>query len=117
MNTAEARQFIELRLQPDSDPVLTAHEVETLLPFAQTKDSENRDPTDADWEPTYSVRGCYHAIAEGWNIKYAKAAERYSFATDGQTFTVNQLLDHCAHMARRYRAKLQSSPSTLETAL
>jgi hypothetical protein len=114
MNTAQARRFIELRLQPDIDPVLTAHDVEDLLPLAVTKDADCREPTDADWVPTYSVRGCHYAIAEGWNIKYAKASERFSFTTDGQTFTVNQLLDHCAHMAKRHLAKVQASPSTLE---
>ncbi|HEY8544678.1 MAG TPA: hypothetical protein VIL36_06510 [Acidimicrobiales bacterium] len=112
MNTAEARRFIELRLQPDTDPVLTADEVETLLPYAQATDAAGREPCDPDWEPTYSVAGCHYAIAEGWNIKYAKAAERYSFTTDSQTFTVNQLLDHCAHMARKHLAKVQTSTPT-----
>lgn len=114
MNTAEARRFIELRLQPDLDPVLTAHEVEDLLGLAVTKDEDCVLPTDDDWVPTYSVRGCHYAISEGFNVKYAKAAERYSFTTDGQTFTVNQLLDHLAHMARRHLAKVQACPSTLE---
>jgi hypothetical protein len=114
MNTSQARRFIEMFLQPDVDPVLTSHEVEFLLGHAVTKDADDLEPDDDDWTPTYSVRGCHYAIAEGWNIKYAKASERFSFTTDGQTFTLNQLLDHCAHMAKRHLAKVQACPSTLE---
>lgn len=115
MNTPTARAFIELHLQPDLDPVLSVNEVEALLRLAVTKDEDCNLPTDDDWTPTYSVRGCHYAIHSGWNVKYAKAANRFSFTTDGQTFTVNQLLDHCAHMARRHLAKVQACPSTLET--
>lgn len=114
MNTAKARAFIELRLQPDSDPVLTAQEVDQLLPLAITDDADGNCPTDVAWDPTYSVRGCWYAIAEGFIVKYAKAAERFSFTTDGQTFTVNQLLDHLEHGRKRALAKVQSSPSTLK---
>lgn len=113
MNTAKARAFIELRLQPDSDPALNAQEVEQLLALAITDDEDGNCPTDDDWTPTYSVRGCWYAIAEGFYVKYAKAAERFSFTTDGQTFTVNQLLDHLEHERKRALAKVQSSPSTL----
>jgi hypothetical protein len=114
MNTPEARRFIEMFLQPDTDPVLNSHEVEFLLAHAVTKDADDLEPTDDDWTPTYSVRGCHYAISEGWAIKYAKASERFSFTTDGQTFTVNQLLDHCDMMRKRHLAKVQACPSTLE---
>lgn len=112
MNEAEARAFIELHLQPSIDPILDADEVSQLIPFAAVEDADGFMPSEADWTPTYSVPGCHYAIAEGYQVKYAKAVGRFSFTTDGQTFTRNQTLDHIEHQRARHLAKVQTTART-----
>jgi len=113
MDATEATQFITLRLQPSVDPTLTDGEIADLVDLAVTTDADDNEPADDGWEPTYSVRGCWYAISEGYIIKYAKAVGRFSFTTDGQTFTRNQTLDHLEHQRKRAIAKVQSCPSVL----
>lgn len=117
MDGTEARRFIELRLQPDVDPVLTTGEVADLVALAVTDDDDGNSPVDDEWEATYSVAGCWYAIAEGYLIKYGKAVGRFSFTTDGQTFTRNQTLDHLEHQRKRALAKVQTCPSLLPDVL
>jgi len=113
MDATEARQFIELRLQPATDPALTDGEVAQLVTLAATSDINGNAPEDDRWESTYSIRGCWYAIAEGFMAKYSKAVGRFSFTTDGQTFTRNQTLDHLEHQRKRAIAKVQSCPALM----
>jgi|SRR5690606_5691652 len=113
MNAAEALTFITDRLCPDDDPQLSLEVVESLLPLAACVDEDGRTPDDPDWTPTYSTVGCYRAIAEGYGIKHAKAANRFDFTTDGQTFRRSQILDHLEFQRSLYARKVQQSPSTL----
>ena len=64
-------------------------------------------PGDDDYTPTWDARGCHAAIAAGYEIKYAKAVGRFSFTTDGQTFTRNQTLDHLEHQRAVHARKVQ----------
>jgi hypothetical protein len=113
MNAAEALRFIVDRLQPDDDPALSADTVAGLLAHAITTDADDHLPTDTAWTPTYSVTGCYRALAEGWAIKRGKVVGRFDFTTDGQQFARSQMVDHIENERRRWQAKVQSSPSTL----
>lgn len=113
MDATQAQTFIELRLQPGIDPELSNDEVLALVDLAVTTDVDGIDPTEDGWTPTYSIRGCWYAVAEGYLIKYGKAVGRFSFTTDGQTFTRNQTLDHLEHQRKRALGKVQSCPSTL----
>jgi hypothetical protein len=115
MDAPEALAYIAARLAPDNDPPLSAPEVAGLLSMAAGTDSANLPPSHADWTPTYTVRGCYMAIAEGWAIKRGKVAGRYDFTTDGQMFRRSQMRDHIDAEHRRWLAKVQSCPSTLGT--
>lgn len=114
MDAATAQTFIELRLQPDVDPTLSDAEVLQLVDLAVTTDDDGNEPSDDEWLPTYSVRGCWYGIAEGYLIKYGKAVGRFSFTTDGQTFTRNQTLDHLEHQRKRAIAKVQSCPPLID---
>jgi hypothetical protein len=53
----------------------------------------------APWTPTWSPNA---GAAEGWRIKAAKAAERYSFSAGTDRFDINQVLDHCLRMVKLY---------------
>lgn len=113
MNAAEALAYIEARLAPDDEPILNDATVTGLLAMAVTTDEDGNEPTDDNWTPTYSVTGCYRAIAEGWAIKRGKLVGRFNFTTDGQMFQRAQVRDHVENERQRWQAKVQSSPSTL----
>lgn len=113
MNAAEALAYITARLQPDDDPALSAYEVASLLPIAATTDADDLEPDASDWTPTYSVVGCYRALAEGWTMKRGKATGRFDFTTDGQMFRRSQTLDQIEYQRKLYARKVQCSPSTL----
>jgi hypothetical protein len=115
MDAPTALAYITTRLHPEDDPTLSSDEVLDLLKLAAVTDSDDRAPSDADWTPTYSVRGCYVAIAEGWATKRGKAVGRFDFTTDGQMFRRSQVRDQIDHEHRRWLAKVQSCPSTLGT--
>lgn len=113
MDAPTALAFITARLHPENDPVLSPDEVVDLVKLAAVTDDDDRAPADTDWVPTYSVRGCYVAIAEGWAAKRGKSVGRFDFTTDGQMFRRSQVRDQIDAEERRWRAKVQSCPSTL----
>lgn len=113
MNAAEALAYITTRLHPDADPTLSAYEVTSLLGLAAVQDDDRLCPPHDDWTPTYSVVGCYRAIAEGWALKRGKAVGRFDFTTDGQMFRRSQVRDQIDAEERKWRAKVQSSPLVL----
>lgn len=113
MDHTEALSFVRLRLQPDVEPTLDTAEVESLLELAATCDANGVQPGGDGWVPTYSVVGCYRAIAEGYLVKHGRVAHYYDFTTDGQTFRRDQMLDHIEHQRRKWARKVQATPSTL----
>lgn len=111
MNTADAYERLRILTRADDDPTLDNAELEMLLELAATTDADDLAPDDDDWTPTYDRVGVYRAVAEGWTLKAGKAAGRFDFTTDGQTFRRSQIVDHCEAMAARYRRKTnQSAP-------
>lgn len=113
MDAPAALAYITARLHPDDDPALDATTVSGLLELAAVADTSDRAPTDADWVPTYTVRGCYAAIAEGWALKGGRAVGRFDFQTDGQMFRRSQVRDQIEAERKKWLAKVQSCPSTL----
>jgi hypothetical protein len=113
VNAAEATTFIETRLHPDDDPTLSDAVVASLLPLAATLDENDVEPGEDGWIPTYWTKGCYRAIAEGWNLKYGRIVGRFDFATDGQQFQRSQMLDHIEHQRKMWARKVQQDPSTV----
>lgn len=54
------------------------------------------------WTPTYNL----HAGASaGWELKAAKASDRFDFATGDQDFKRRQVWASCIDMAERYRKR------------
>lgn len=60
----------------------------------------------AEWAPTWDLDA---AAAMGWELKAGKAAGRFDFTTDGQTFRRGQIIDHCQKMAATYRRRVSGS--------
>ena len=114
MNGAQALGFITARLHPDDDPALDPSTLLDLLALAATSDPDGNTPDATGWTPTYTVRGCYVAIAEGWGLKRGRTVGRFEFTTDGQTFRRQQVHDQIDFEHRRWLAKVQSCVSTLE---
>lgn len=59
-----------------------------------------------EWAPTWNLAA---AEARAWERRAAKAAGRFSFATDGQRFERGQVLDHCRRMAADARRRMAAS--------
>ena len=55
------------------------------------------------WTPTFDLNA---AAAAGWALKAGKAAGRFSFTTDGQTFQRGQVISACHKMERMYRRRI-----------
>ncbi len=53
------------------------------------------------------------AAALAWEAKAARAAGRFDFTTDGQTFRRAQVIDQCQAMARMHRRRRASSAPLL----
>jgi hypothetical protein len=60
----------------------------------------------AEWKPTWDLNA---AAARGWELKAGKAAGRFDFGTDGQTFQRSQIIAQCNRMAGIYRRKITAS--------
>lgn len=59
----------------------------------------------AAWAPSWDLAA---AAVEGWELKAAKAAGRYMFQTDGQTFSRQQVIANCHAQADRLRRRKRS---------
>lgn len=59
----------------------------------------------AAWVPTWDLAA---AAVEGWELKAGKAAGRYMFQTDGQTFSRQQVISNCHAQADRLRRRKRS---------
>lgn len=58
------------------------------------------------WHPTWNLAA---AAAEGWLWKAGKAAGQYQFATDGQSFSRQQIAASCREQAQLYRRRAAAS--------
>ena len=113
MNEDLARDRLEDLCPIEEEPTLTEPQLDRCLALAATVDEDGLTPGNEDWTPTYSERGLYYAAREAWTLKKARAASRFDFTTDGQSFRRSQLADHCDEMIRRMNAKLAQSATTV----
>ena len=90
----------------DEEPTLSEAQLERCLALGAVEDADGLLPGEDDYTPTYSDRGVYLAAREAWILKKARAASRFDFTTDGQSFRRSQVADHCDEMIRRMNAKL-----------
>lgn len=103
MTEAEARAQIEMLVEASVDPFLDPAEIDHLIARARRADADSNPPTSVDWAPTWDINA---AAAEGWRMKAAKAAGRFDFTTDGQTFQRSQLVAHCTQQNRIFLRRM-----------
>lgn len=96
---AEARARITLFLNPGTEPVLAAAEVEILIDMARRVDVNGVEPGDASWEETYDVN---YAVAQGWLVKAGRLADRYLFMDAGTMYSRQQYYDHCMKQHQKF---------------
>lgn len=96
-----ADTIIRLRLMvaADTDPELSAEDVDVLLDLAARQDSAGREPSAVGWTPTYALG---YAAAEGWRVKAGRVANRVDLQGDDTRLARNQLFQACMQMATRY---------------
>jgi hypothetical protein len=83
----------ETKYRTDSarDPLLADEELIAILNLTQAVDSVGTVTWDLN-----------AAAAEGWRRKMAKAAGRYQFSADGQSFSRDQVIAQCKAMVKIY---------------
>lgn len=91
-----------------TDPTLTDAEITLLVDTYKVNDFSGLVPTDPDWEGTWDFNGAAH---EGWLWKAAKVSEGYDFSSDVNSFSRDQLYQHCVDMAERWH---KNKAGTLE---
>lgn len=90
MIEADARAQLERMVAHDSDPQLTAPEIDALLNFCKVSDT--------GWALDLGA-------AEGWRWKAGKVAALYSFAIDNQRSEQGQVYANCIIQSERYDRK------------
>lgn len=90
----------------DTEPTLTATELDDLLAAAARSDDAGLSPDDVGWEPTYDLNA---AAADGWLIKAGKASATVEVDPPGSGIYTSQVFENCRMMARSYAAKRCSS--------
>lgn len=93
------RERIGRMVNADSYPELDDSDLDELLRLAQRPDTDGVIPSDSTWVPTYNLNA---AAATGWEWKAAKASGDFRFSEDGQSFSREQVFEHCMRMARLY---------------
>lgn len=102
MTEAEARARITLFLNPGTEPVLAAAEVDILVDIARKVDVNGVQPGDAAWTETYDVN---YAVAQGWLVKAGRLADRYLFMDAGTMYSRQQYYDHCMKQHQKFLMK------------
>jgi hypothetical protein len=65
----------------------------------------------ADYKIVYRVPDLWDlnsAAAEGWRLKAGKAANRFDFGSDVNSFSRDQVYKHCIEMAKHYGSNVVS---------
>jgi hypothetical protein len=81
-------------------PEVPQSAVEQIVHRCARPDSAYVMPEDEGWEPTFDV---YAATATVFEVKAAKVANRFDFATDGQRLDRSQMAAHFSAMAKMWR--------------
>lgn len=99
MTEAQARARLTRMIAMDTEPLLTADDLDLLVEIAKKPDSDGRTPSDVDWVETWDLN---HAAMTGWEWKAGKASAGIAFSEDQQSFSVQQIYDHCMAQAHHY---------------
>lgn len=113
MNRASALDRLSVLSAAEHDPQLSFLELETLLGmFAKSVDADGNPPDAEEWTPTYSVIGIHRAVKAAFEVKAAKASDRFDFTTDGQMFNRSQVSKILMMMADSKKSSLSSTART-----
>jgi hypothetical protein len=102
------RARLERMLAIDIEPILTSADVDDLLAQSRLRDTCGRRPGDPAWVATYDLNA---AAAAGGGGKAGRATANFQFAEDGQSFSPQQVFEHCQAMATLYRARRRGGGS------
>jgi hypothetical protein len=81
-------------------PEISQAAVEQIVHRCARMDAAGFRPDEEDWHPTFDV---YAATATVFEVKAAKVANRFDFATDGQQLNRSQMAAHFSAMGKMWR--------------
>lgn len=108
LTNPDARSRIEMLTQWDMEPTLTSAEIDMLLADSAVIDADGRYINDDDWVPTFQIG---RAVSRGWMLKASKIVGNYQFSDSGQTFSRQQIHEHCMAMVKEYQRLSSQSVS------
>lgn len=100
MTEAEARARLIILTEANSEPTLSAEEIDYLLERSKVADRYGFPPSDPNWTPTWILA---RGAAEGWMLKASKLVGAYDIRVDGAQMDRSQMAEHCMKMAEHYR--------------
>jgi hypothetical protein len=86
----------------DEFPEVSQAALEQIVHRCARMDVDGFVPGEEGWHPTYDV---YAATATVFEVKAAKVANRFDFATDGQSLNRSQMAAHFMAMGKMWRAR------------
>lgn len=93
------RDMLERMVAASEEPILDDDDIDMLLTLSHRPDAKGNLPDANNWTLTYDLN---FGAAEGWRIKAGRAAHKFNFSEDGQTFQRAQIYAHCVAQADRY---------------
>ena len=109
--TEQVEADINTFAQSASFPTLEPAEVSRAAELARVADSVGRAPSAAGYVATYNHN---LAISLAWQIKAAKVAGNFDFASGNQRFNRSQVYKQCKEQADSYRKKSGVSLSSVQ---
>jgi hypothetical protein len=106
---AEAVATVALLVDAPSDPAITADEVHMLLQRVRLMDANGVAPGTAGWVGTYDLN---RAAAEACDLKATRAANRFDFGVEGQTYSRSQVAQQWADRAKTFRRRIMGTFTT-----
>lgn len=104
---AQIRELIIRFTQAEREPVLDSEEIDELVDRSRRPDSSNRPPTDAEWEPTWSINA---SVALAWEQKAARLAVDFDIRSSDQDFKRSQAYAMCLRQSDRWKRRVTESP-------
>lgn len=100
--TASQIAMLRRMIDEHGTDTYTDEDITSYIEAASLPDSENHDPDETDWIPTYDLNAAAAAI---WDEKAAALSSRFDFDADGGSYKRNQLYTNAVKMSNRYRSR------------
>lgn len=112
MSAEEAKSAIEELGCTADAPALSEALVLRCVTASARQDSLGYAPTSENWKPTYDIAA---GLVLVWRLKASKAAGKFDFGSDRQTFKRSQVVEHCRQQADFWESQMEAVVGRITT--